>query len=81
MVGTVEGPIAVETVPEFTYCKRKRRFYVHLPGVCLVFDPQEFFPAIAAAVAVSREHRWGAEVVPLAAIPLHAASASGNPSK
>jgi hypothetical protein len=67
--------ILVEEPPEIEFSKGM--FYVRDASGCRAYRPATFFAAIATAVEESRGYRFkGAEV-----IPLHAASASGSPSK
>lgn len=71
------APILIEDAPDYEF--KNGLFYVRLPAAdtILAYRPCVFFEAIAAAVEESRQYRTaGAEI-----INLHAASASGSPSK
>ena len=88
--GGVEGafmpefcvPQLVEEPPEFEF--RGGLFYVSDPriGIVRAYRPNTYFATLAAMAACARKYRTsGAQVIPIAPRALHAASASGNPSK
>ncbi len=70
-----EAAILIEEPPEIQF--RNGLFYVTCESGCRAYRPATFFAAISHAVEQSRGYRFKrAEVV-----QLHAASASGSPSK